>query len=47
MNNRFASNSDIHKFAVYWLDIFQNSTEEYDTFSMQDQMVDLGFKMDC
>jgi hypothetical protein len=48
MNNRaFASNSDIHKFATFWIYIFQNSTEEKDTISMQDQMVDLGFDMDC
>ena len=47
MNRRpFASNSDIHKFAVFWLNIFQNSTEERDTFPMQDQMIDLGFDMD-
>jgi hypothetical protein len=48
MNNRpLASNSDIHKFAAFWLDIFQNSTDERDTFSMQDQMIELGFDMDC
>lgn len=47
MNNRpLASNSDIHKFAAFWLDVFQNSTEERDTFPMQDQMIELGFDMD-
>ena len=47
MNNRpLASNSDIHKFAAFWLDIFQNSTDERDTFSMQNQMIELGFDMD-
>ena len=48
MNNiPFAPNSDIHKFAVSWLDVFQNSTEEHDTLLMQDQMVELGFPMNA
>ena len=47
MNNKpLASNSEIYEFAAFWLDIFQNSTDERDTILMQNQMFDLNFDMD-